>query len=333
MEYKGTIKKQSTIILIGVICLTLLVVGTSYALFFQVNTNTTNQVIKSGTLQVTYGNQSSSISATSLTPLSDTEALSSSTMTSTIYIENTGSLKADYLVKIGNDLDSFEAREGYTESDQLVNHQYIRIAAYIDGVLIVKPTTLSSLTVSEGDTDMYNLYSGTLDIASSGNASKTMVIKIWLAVDAPTSVIDQYTYLKIDVTSEVSTETRSDLEVLYADTLINTLNGVNYNKSVKGPAICAYYYFKDSNEVVWTVPLLVSEDQAAVSLTSNSVQYSTTGSLTYSNGKTYYYSATTNLAQGTFEDSSNQGRQLLNEEPYTTIQDAATALLDLYFKK
>lgn len=74
MNFKDNIKKQSYVIAISVICLALLVSGTSYALFFQVNTNTNNQVIETGTLSVTYGANSEAISETNLVPMSDEDA-------------------------------------------------------------------------------------------------------------------------------------------------------------------------------------------------------------------------------------------------------------------
>ena len=62
MDYNNTIKKHSVIIALCVIGSVLLMAGTSYALFYQVKTNTENQIVRTGKLAVTYGDQSSSIS-------------------------------------------------------------------------------------------------------------------------------------------------------------------------------------------------------------------------------------------------------------------------------
>ena len=110
MNYKALIKKQSTVMAIVVICLTIATIGVSYALFFQIEANSNNQIVTAGTLDVSYGSGTSAISATELVPMSDSEALSSETMTGTIYIENKGSLPANYEVKLGDDTESFNNR-------------------------------------------------------------------------------------------------------------------------------------------------------------------------------------------------------------------------------
>ena len=203
MNYKALIKKQSTIIAIVVICLTIATIGVSYALFFQVETNTNNQVVTAGTLKVEYGSGSSAIEATELVPMSDDEALSSSSMTGTIYIENNGSLPAKYEVAIGNDNKSFEARENKSENDKLLSHDYLRVAAYLDGVMVVEPTTLSDLINSKENNDLHRLFEGSIEATGSGNNTATIVIKVWLSENAPEDVIGDYVYLKMDITSEV----------------------------------------------------------------------------------------------------------------------------------
>ena len=145
MNYKAIIKRQSTVIAVAVICLTLATIGASYALFFQVETNSNNQVVTAGTLGVSYGSGSSSITTTKLEPMSDDEALLSSTMTGTIYVENKGSLPALYEVSIGDDIESFNARDDKSDNDKLLSHEYLRIAAYLNGEMVVEPTELSNL--------------------------------------------------------------------------------------------------------------------------------------------------------------------------------------------
>ena len=203
MNYKSIIKKQSFVIVICVICLALLLTGTSYALFFQVNTNTENQVVETGTLSVTYGSQSQMITETNLVPMTDTEALSSSTVSSTIFIENNGTLPATYVLKIGEDWDSFYEREDFLDTDELVSLEYVRVAAYIDGKVIVNPTTISDLAVAEDDSSMYVLKTGSLDVSSTGNTTETLVVKVWLDSTIPTTEIGKYLFLKLDVTSLV----------------------------------------------------------------------------------------------------------------------------------
>lgn len=203
MNYKAIIKRQSTVIVLAVICLTVVTISASYALFFQVETNSNNQIVTAGTLDVEYGSGSSSIGATELIPMSDDEALSSYTMTGTIYVENNGTLPAIYEVDLGNDAESFNARSNKADGDKLLSHDYLRIAAYLNGTMVVEPTTLSSLSSSLNTEGFYKLFDGTLNTTGTGESTMTIVIKVWLDESAPESVIGDYVYLKMNITSEV----------------------------------------------------------------------------------------------------------------------------------
>ena len=203
MNYKSIIKKQSFVIAICVICLGIILTGTSYALFFQVNTNTENQVVETGTLSVTYGSQSQMITETNLMPMSDEDALKSSTVSSTIFIENNGTLPATYVLKIGEDWNSFTSRDDYLDTDELINLDYVKVAAYINGEVILNPIVITDLEVASDDSSMYVLKTGALDVSSTGNTTETLVVKVWLDRTIPASEIGKYLFLKLDVTSLV----------------------------------------------------------------------------------------------------------------------------------
>ena len=242
MNYKAIIKRQSTVIAVAVICLTLATIGASYALFFQVESNSNNQVVTAGTLGVSYGSGSSSITTTKLEPMSDDEALLSSTMTGTIYVENKGSLPAIYEVSIGDDIESFNARADKSENDKLLSHEYLRIAAYLNGEMVVEPTELSTLTASVNTTDFYKLFDGTLDVTGTGNSTMTIVIKVWVDEEAPESIINDYVYLKMNITSEVDEFTAEDGEYKVINgssplVLNNSFNGYLGNYIFKGNSV------------------------------------------------------------------------------------------------
>lgn len=203
MNYKHNIKKQSYIIAISAILLALVITGTSYALFFQVDSNSKNQIVETGSLSVTYGANSTAITATELVPMTDTEALESSTLVSTIYVENKGTLPAEYVIKIGNDVDSFQKRDGYSAEDKLLSHDYIKVAVYQNGEMIINPTTLSTLKVAADDNTMYELFSGKLNVLTTGESTETFAIKVWVSNEAPEDIIGDFVYLKVDVTSTV----------------------------------------------------------------------------------------------------------------------------------
>ena len=195
MDYKSTIKKHSIIISICVICSVLLIAGTSYALFFQMNINTENQVVKTGKLAVTYGDQSSKIAVTSLSPMEDEDALQNDSYSSRVNIENTGSLPASYVLKIGKDIASLENDGG--NINDFVNLAYVRVAAYVNNEEILAPSTLGDMT--SGEDGMYTLYTGT--IAVEGTID--VVVKVWLDKDTPETEAGKYIYFKLDVNSVV----------------------------------------------------------------------------------------------------------------------------------
>lgn len=210
MNYKHNIKKQSYVIAIGAILLAIVISGTSYALFFQVDTNSKNQVVETGTLSVTYGDNSQAITDTELIPMTDTDALASSTLVSTIYVENKGTLPADYNITIGNDMASLKAREDYATTDELLNHDYIRVAVYKNGEMIIEPKTLSDFNLSTDDNTMYDLYSGSLNVSGTGSSTETFAIKVWVASDAPEEIIGDFVYLKVNVISTVDEDTAAN---------------------------------------------------------------------------------------------------------------------------
>ncbi|MBQ4583299.1 MAG: hypothetical protein IJA94_00120 [Bacilli bacterium] len=203
MNYKSIIKRQSFVIAMCVICLAVILTGTSYALFFQINTNTDNQVVEAGTLSVTYGKQSQMITETDLVPMTDSSALQSSSVSSTIYIQNDGTLPATYELKIGANQAAFDLRENPLPTDEMINLNYVKVAVLIDGEVIVNPVKLSDLEISGDKSTMYVLKKGSLDVSSTGNTSETLVVKVWLDSAIPTTEIGKYLYLKLDVTSLV----------------------------------------------------------------------------------------------------------------------------------
>ena len=202
MDYSNTVKKHGVIIALCVIGSILLMAGTSYALFYQVKTNSENQVVRTGKLAVTYGNDSRSISLSHLLPIADADALNDvdDKYASNLIIENTGSLPAIYNLKISKDLVALEAAGG--SDSEFVNLDYVRLAVYIDNEEVVAPCALSSLDSSENN--IYNLYSGTIDKEGTIN----VVVKVWLDASTPTNgdndQTGKYIFLKLDVDSVVN---------------------------------------------------------------------------------------------------------------------------------
>ena len=191
--------------------LTVLTVGVTYASFFTIKTNTNNQVITTGTLDVSFANNSSSINKTSLDRMSN-QAGMEQLESSVIHIQNTGSLNSVFTLNVGYDMDEFMGRAGYSASDRLAPIDYIMFAVYeYDGesdTLIAGPIAMSELPIYTYDStnhlnNRYSLIVDTVGSVSSGNAAKTYKIKTWLSDKATPAVSYSYFYVNLEVVAEV----------------------------------------------------------------------------------------------------------------------------------
>ena len=100
----GTVlKTESKVIAYVVICLVIIVLGISYALFFEVKGNEKNQIVKAGTLEFTYVNGSQITNDTNsecFIPMSNEEALKHSECEYKISITNAGTLPGNYNINL-----------------------------------------------------------------------------------------------------------------------------------------------------------------------------------------------------------------------------------------
>ena len=163
MKIKDIIKKQTTVIAIAVILVVVAAIGVSYAIFFNVNRNTQDQVITAGNLELTV----SDFEELTLTePITEAEALASTSNQITYTVQNTASdLPASYGIYIGGG-------EG-----NAISLSSIKIST--DGT---NSTIVSNLTptMSEGDITYYQIDSGTLE---AGASSTTKNLRIWIDED------------------------------------------------------------------------------------------------------------------------------------------------------
>lgn len=164
MKIKDIIKKQTTIIAIAVILVTIAVIGVSYALFFSVNKNTEDQVITAGNLALTVsGLTAGQISDT----MSETEGLASNPITYTV--ENTSSnLPASY---------SLYVYGGLEEENKLANTIPLESIMFsTDGTTAIKLVDQESVQTDNNQT-AYLIDSGTI-AAKSTDPSKSL--RIWI---------------------------------------------------------------------------------------------------------------------------------------------------------
>ena len=166
MKIKDIIKKQTTIIAIAVILVTITVIGVSYAIFFDVKTNSRDQVITAGTLKLTV----TDFNALKLSePMSTTEGLKSSPVSYTV--QNTDSnLPATYSLYI------------YAGSGNNIPLSSIKISTDGNASSGSSSKVLSSIaeTIVENGTTYYRIDTGNLNAGASGT---TKYIRIWIDED------------------------------------------------------------------------------------------------------------------------------------------------------
>ena len=104
LSFKNIFQRETKLATYIIACCTILVLGISYAVFFQVNQNSNNQVVEAGDLTFTYqdGNQiTSSNKSTCFEPMSQDEAgLYSGNCSYQFSVQNTGSLMGSYTLTL-----------------------------------------------------------------------------------------------------------------------------------------------------------------------------------------------------------------------------------------
>ncbi len=182
MKIKDIIKKQTTIIAIAVVLVTITVIGISYAIFFDVKKNTEDQKITAGTLELTV----SGINALKLSePMSTADGLASTPVSYTV-VNTDSNLPAAYSLYI------------YAGNGNTISLSSIKIST--DGS---SSSVLSSIsdTLVENGTTYYRIDSGTLAAGTSGT---TKNLRIWIDEDLVADEINNGNLnLQLYVVSEV----------------------------------------------------------------------------------------------------------------------------------
>jgi len=212
MNYKKIFKRETKVILYVVICLTLVVIGASYAMFLQVDKNSQNQVVETGSLVITYtngnGNEVSEsdviTSSTCLEPMSDEDATFLPECAYKLNILNRGSLPASYRLVVYNN--TSDLPNGGT----FVDHSLMRVGLKKGnktlnsvGTYTLKdlPHTLETADETAQNNIRYVLDEGVLE----AGRDITYSVQTWLDEDKVTgAVTGQYVYLKLEVSSVVS---------------------------------------------------------------------------------------------------------------------------------
>ena len=104
LSFKNIFRRETKLASYIIICLTVVVLSLSYAMFFKVDGNSKNQVVKAGDLVFTYENSSQTISNEKsdcfLPMITDETSLYLGTCDYKLSVQNTGSLKGAYTLKL-----------------------------------------------------------------------------------------------------------------------------------------------------------------------------------------------------------------------------------------
>lgn len=156
MYIRNQLRKRFIISAITVMVMVITILGSSYALFMDIETDVNAQVLTVGDLQITFTG-GSSINIEDIEPMSDVEAEALSNNEYTFAIQNTGTVPYSYTIYVADNPD-------YSDRP-LLNYAYIRVNFNNTG-----PRTLSEITDGE-------VFQGNLGVGQS----KAFELKVWVA--------------------------------------------------------------------------------------------------------------------------------------------------------
>ncbi len=174
-------KRQLLVTLLSILGVTVISLGSAYAVFTSISKSADYNVIKVGTLNIDFGEDSgNTINLSDKYPMSDEEGLK---LTPYVFsIKNTGSLAADYEVFIQDDTDMIS--QDNCSNNQL-NKDYIRYKLDTGS-----PTNLSSIADSN-----YKIASGSLE----AGGSVTYTLYVWIREGVGNDVLGKHYHGKIVV--------------------------------------------------------------------------------------------------------------------------------------
>src|SRR5574344_930468 len=143
LSFKNIFKRETKLASYMVVCLTIVVLSLSYAIFFQIDKNSKNQVVKTGDLTFTYADGvqiTSTTNSACFEPMSSDDAsLVSGTCSYQFSVTNSGTLSSTYtLALVANAANTMEN----TKLKVILKKQVDSVLTTMDGY----PKTISTLT-------------------------------------------------------------------------------------------------------------------------------------------------------------------------------------------
>ena len=172
-------KRQLMLTVLSIFGVTMLSIGSTFAIFTVSSKSAEYNVIKTGTLNINFAaDASSTVGLNNALPMSDTDGFAQSGTTFTI--TNTGSLPANYSVSLKDDTDMVTQDNCSAKQLAKTNIKYS-----LDG-------STASLLSTAIDSE---LISGNL----KAGESKTFTLKLWIKEDATNEVLNKHYHGKIVV--------------------------------------------------------------------------------------------------------------------------------------
>ena len=190
---KKILKSEAFISVVIVFVLALGIIGTSYALYMDVDTDTEYELVEVGDLKIGFDNGDNTISLENMTPTEDSIALTESNNIFSFYIYNTGTYTADYDIKL-------ETTDGNEIDTQYINYQIckdnarncndINTLSNVDNSIVYKDILLPKKENDVANPSVY--YFLRIWINNKYTEKNTKNIKLKVVVDAKNanSVLD-----------------------------------------------------------------------------------------------------------------------------------------------
>lgn len=204
MSYKNIFKRETRVIAIAAICMAVVLIGGSFALFVQVNHNQNNQVVEAGSLVIEYSNgntvdltNTSMDDESCLTPKDDVSGAGNGGCQFTFTVHNRGSLPMNYDLTIFNDTSSLPSGGSFVEHNYIKN-TLIKQVGEASGVALNSAKLLSTLeTDGEGKKVLEK------QAVIQPNETVRYTLNIWIDENAPVDIIGKYVYLNYGVSGVV----------------------------------------------------------------------------------------------------------------------------------
>ena len=217
--WKKFYANKNLFILVCVAILTISSIGVSYSAFFTVKSNSNNQTVSTGTLDVSYtgeylNSETDNMSNQKLMPVSDAEGLAQ-TNAKVVHIENgkTNTLDSEYALTIGYDMEAFKTILSTESNAKLTPIEFIKFAVYEVNTLengspklVAGPMTVADLPIYKYDDTDYrnNRYLILKDkikakTSTDGGTTKSYQIKVWLSDTTTPAASQTYFYVNSEV--------------------------------------------------------------------------------------------------------------------------------------